>query len=90
MDDQPRAIAGPPITLQDAKDLRPGQLLYQIGKFGSDGRPIRWMVNGKPKTWKTMPEKVRVPLKHGLYTYTDLTHEDLEQVSLTQHDTRSP
>ena len=33
-----------------------------------------------PKIWKTRPNDVRVPLKHGLYDYDYLTQDDLNLV----------
>lgn len=32
-----------------------------------------WRVNGQPQLWKTRPDDFRVPLKHGLYAYAQLT-----------------
>lgn len=53
------------ITLEEAKALKPREVLVdQMGK--------RWYVNGQPQTWKRTPGRVRVPLKHGLYVYTQL------------------
>ena len=50
------------LTLKQAKELKPGDILHDtLGK--------RWKVNGAVKTWKTDPDRIRVPLKHGLYTY---------------------
>ena len=55
------------IELKDAKVLDYGRELYHTTVTGSKGMPIRFRVTGKPKTWKTMPERVSVPLKHGMY-----------------------
>ena len=77
------------ITLQEAKDLEPGQIIYHVRYRNSDGTAQRWKVNGKVKTWKTMPERVQVPLKHGLRDYDYLTESDLELVSLTD-PTKNP
>ena len=71
------------ITLEEAKNLRPGTILYHVKNRNSDLTAQRWKVNGKPKTWKTMPERVRVPLKHGLYDYDYLDEDTLHLVSLT-------
>lgn len=35
-------------------------------KFELD-KPVYWRVSGKPKVWKTLPDEVKVPIKHGLY-----------------------
>ena len=71
------------ITLEQAKQLRNGDTLYHVRNRNADGTAQRWRVNGKPKTWKRSPERVQVPLKHGLYTYDYLTEAYLDDVSLT-------
>jgi hypothetical protein len=55
------------MTVEEAKQLKIREPL--INRL--DGK--RWYVNGAVKTWKTRPDKVRVPLKHGLYAYGYLT-----------------
>lgn len=71
-----------PITLQQAKSLQYGDILYRITNKNADGTPQRWKVNGQVKTWKRSPEKVKVPIKHGLYSYDYLTEDTLNLVSL--------
>ena len=70
------------LTLQDAKNLRPGDMLHHTSNKNADGTPQRWKVNGQPKTWKTRPDEVRVPIKHGLYSFDYVTQNDLEMVEL--------
>ena len=72
----------PPLTLEQAKGLKPGDMLYHRINNNADGTPQRWKVNGKPKTWKRSPERVRVPIKHGMYHYDYLTELYLDLVSL--------
>jgi hypothetical protein len=60
------------ITLEEAFKLEHGDILL-------DGRGKRWKVNGQVKTWKTMPHRIRVPLKHGLYAYDALTEVDFSE-----------
>lgn len=72
------------ITLEQAKNLTSGTILYHVIYKNYDGSPQRWKVNGQPKTWKRNPEKVQVPLKHGLYDYDYLTENDLNLVSLSE------
>jgi hypothetical protein len=64
------------LTLEQAKHLRHGQTLYTPGYFNADGTVQRWRVNGVPKTWKTQPGRVQVPIKHGLreHWYVDETN----------------
>ena len=70
------------ITLKQAKNLKIGIILYdQTGK-NADGTPMRWVVNGKVKTWKKDSSKVRVPLRRGLRDYAYLDETKLEYVKL--------
>lgn len=63
------------ITLEQAKALRPGDILL-------DPYNRRWKVNGQVTTWKTRPNEVRVPVKHGLYGYDYITHKNLDEVTM--------
>ena len=72
------------ITLKLAKELKHGTILYHMTQRNADGTPQRWRVNGKPKTWVRSPERVRVPLKHGLYDYDYLTESDLDLLTLDE------
>ena len=71
------------ITLEQAKNLKYGQVLHHTEYKNADGTPQRWRVNGKPKTWKTRPGEVHVPIKCGMYSYGYITEEVLDCVSLT-------
>ena len=71
------------ITLEEAKNLKHGQILYHTINKNSDGTPQRWRVNGKPKTWKRSPERVQVPVKYGLKYCDYLTERTLGLVNLT-------
>jgi len=70
------------ITLQQAKDLKHGDILHHTVNKNADGTPQRWRVNGMVKRWKRNPDRIQVPLKHGLYRYDYLTENDLDIVSL--------
>ena len=74
------------ITLEQAKQLKHGQILYHVTNRNSDKTPQRWRVNGMVKTWKRNPDKVQVPLKYGLYGYDYLTENDLYLVCLTEQE----
>lgn len=65
------------ITLEEAKHLTTGDIIY-----GAAGKKFK--VNGNVKIWKRSPERVQVPLKHGLYTYGYLTEDNLHLFSLTK------
>ena len=56
-----------PITLEQAKNLGYRDELWHVTLKNVDGTPKRFRVNGKVKTWKRDKNRIRVPLKHGLY-----------------------
>jgi hypothetical protein len=70
------------ITLDQAKSLTPGKVLYHATLKNCDGTPQRWRVNGQPKTWKKNPSRVSVPVKRGLNQYDYLTENDLDWVNI--------
>ena len=74
------------ITLEQAKELSHGTILYHRDNRNSDGSPQRWKVNGKPKTWVRTPSRVSVPLKHGLWAYGYLTENDLELLFVSEKE----
>lgn len=76
------------ITLEEAKGLEYGDVLYHVKNRNADGSPQRWRVNGKPKTWKTRPEQVKVPVKHGLRNFDYLTEDSLDLVCFNEEDAR--
>ena len=64
-----------PITLQQAKKLTYGDMIYS-NRFlnASNEFPIRWRVNGQVKRWKRDPDRLQIPVKHGLYNHAYLCH----------------
>jgi len=70
------------LSLAEAKKLTYGTVLL----VEAAGKGERWKVNGMPKTWKRSPERVRVPIKHGLYAYGYLTEDNLFLFTLLQED----
>jgi len=75
------------LTLKQAKNLKHGDILFHVNNKNSDGTAQRWKVNGKVKTWKKNPEKVKIPLKYGLYRYDYLTENELHLVTLKEPET---
>jgi hypothetical protein len=71
------------ITLEQAKNLKFGQILYHVHNRNADGTAQRWCVNGKVRTWKRSPEKVYVPLKYGMYGYGRLWEHNLDILCLS-------
>jgi len=59
------------ISLEKAKKLDYHVEIWSTLYRDSKGMPIKYRVTGKPKTWKTMPERVEVPIKHGMYGPSD-------------------
>jgi hypothetical protein len=74
------------ITLQEAKDLKYGDVLYHVSRINADGSPQRWKVNGKPKVWKTRPKEVKVPVKYGFWTFDYLTEDLLSIFCLDEEE----
>ena len=71
------------ITLQQAKNLKIGEILYHVYLKNKDGSSFRFKVNGKPKMWKRNHNRVRVPIKYGLFSYGELTNGTFEGGSFT-------
>ena len=38
-----------------------------------------WKANGACKTWITRPNEFRLPIKHGLYSFSYISHLNSEQ-----------
>lgn len=70
------------ITLNQAKQLRVGETIHHISNRNADSTPQRWSINGEVKTWKRSPDRVKVPLKHGLYVFDYLTEANLQEFTL--------
>jgi len=73
------------MNLKQAKSLKPGDILHYTGhgpceqknKSGHTG-VMRWKVNGEPRTWKTRPDMVVVPIKFGLYKFGQIHENELD------------
>ena len=72
------------ITLEEAKSLKHGDILYHTTNRNADGSPQKWTVTGKPKTWKTRPNEIEIPVKYGMYLHDYVTHFNLCLVSLVE------
>ena len=72
------------ITIEQAKALNPGDMLHHDTFKNADGSCQRWKVNGIPQTWKRDPNRVRVPVKHGLKSYDQITNSELHLVHLAK------
>ena len=70
------------MTLEQVKALRIGQIVYEHAALNADGTPLRWRVNGKIKLWKRTPNRVRVPVKNGLWNHAYITEYNMQHLSL--------
>jgi hypothetical protein len=51
-----------------------------IGPRGGMTETIeRWRTNGAVQTWKRDPSRFRLPIKHGLYDYSEITDETADR-----------
>lgn len=71
------------MTLEEFKSLRPGQITYEKGIYGSDGQPRRWKINGKMQG-SLRTGSARWPLQHGLYTHGYLKLDTISVLELTE------
>ncbi len=60
------------MTLDQVKALTYRQEVHSDNQV-NHGTCERWRVNGAVQTWKTRPDDVRVPVKHELRDYTNIT-----------------
>jgi len=66
------------MKLSEAKKLTYRQEVWHKTLKNADGTPKRFRVNGAVKTWKRDPDRIRVPLKHGLYATGYLVNNTFE------------
>jgi len=66
------------MKLSEAKKLTYRQEVWHKTLKNADGTPKRFRVNGAVKTWKRDPDRIRVPLKHGLYDTGYLVNNTFE------------
>jgi len=75
------------VTPEIAKHLHPSDVLHHNDHLACDGYHERWRVNGAPQVWVNQPDRVRVPLKHGLYDYAQLTETNCTNFHLAKYCT---
>ena len=61
-----------PVTKLDTN----GRMIHHYTDIKLADKVIKWCANGKCKTWKTRPNEFKLPIKHGLYDYGYITHEN--------------
>lgn len=77
--------AGEPMTLEQAKQARKGQILYSRYDHNADGTPVRRKVTSV-KTWKTRPAEVRLNAQYGMYEHCSFSEYDLHMLSTEQRE----
>lgn len=71
------------ITLKDLQTIGRDDVIVIPEPTPRDpNRTMRWRVNGQVKLWKRSPERVRVPVKYGLYSYDAITEDSIEGLNL--------
>ncbi len=76
------------MTIDEARNVKPGQILYHVNNSNSHGSPQRWKVNGQVKTWKKDPSRIRIPVKMGLYAYDAIDEHCLGRVEIDEDKAR--
>lgn len=61
------------ITKEQAMTVK---YFHEINEIMLSDIKRNWRVSGKCKTWKTRPNEFKLPIKHGLYRSSYLTHEN--------------
>lgn len=69
-----------PLTIAKAKKLNLGDIVYEKNEHNSDGTNRRWKVTGKVKVWKRDKDRVKVPIKHGLYHHAYITKHNIDYI----------
>lgn len=67
------------ITKEQALKLKDHEVLHadSSGIYNQCRNKLsKWRVNGSCRVWKRSPHRFRVPLKHGLYEYWELTEKN--------------
>lgn len=67
-------IGRPALTAENVRSLSRNGVIA-IPRAGRT--PERWRVNGALKTWKRDAGRFRLPLKHGLYAYAEISNDNL-------------
>ena len=71
-----RPIYVRPLSLEEAHYLTPGCEALVVTRYYGRNRltgVVRVKINGRPRTWKTRPHDLDVPIKYGLYEYTTIS-----------------
>jgi hypothetical protein len=72
------------MTIAEAKALTWNDVIYYKHHRNADGTLARFRVTGKVKTWKKDPNRIRVPLKRGMYEFWALTEDNINDFLLSE------
>lgn len=67
------------MTFEQAKQLSFNQTIHHRTLKNADGTALRARVNGKIQLWKTRPNEIKIPMKHGLRDCFYLTQDNLHE-----------
>lgn len=70
------------ITIEEAKNLKCGQVIYHATKKNADKTSMRAKVLSV-KTWKRSPDRVLISLKHGMYDFAKFDETQLNELNLS-------
>ena len=65
------------LTLARSKKLNYGDIIYQKDGYNADGTRRKWRVSGKVKLWKRNKNRVKIPIKHGLFSNDYITEDNI-------------
>ena len=83
------------LTLEQAKALSYGDRLYSMTDHYAPRSkkarliPCEVKVNGKPQTWKTRPNEIRIPAKYGLRGTFQIYQYNLDEWTLDREEAES-
>lgn len=64
-------------------DIHEDECILNVGKRGGvQTHTIVWRLNGRVRTWKTDPDRIEIPCKHGMREYFTFTQHDLAHLHL--------
>lgn len=74
------------ITIEQAKALHRTMVIHdEVSRpCSSPQGPFKWRVNGRVQFWVRSPERFRIPVKHGLYEYGQITEGASPMLHLEQ------
>lgn len=74
------------MTLEEAKNVAIGDILYHIYNRNVDNTPQRWKVNGMVKRWKRDKDRIKIPIKFGLFTFDYIENDSLHLVEVSDEN----